>query len=393
MDIVIVSQYLRDIENFEGNNSRFLYLANMLIKDGNEVEIITSDFNHAKKRHFGGVGDIENITITVCHEAGYPKNISLKRVKSHKELAGNIKKYLMTRKVPDVLYVAVPSLSVADVCANYCKKNKTRFIVDVQDLWPEAFKMVVNIPVLSEIGFYPMKKRAERVYSSADEIVSVSKTYTERVLSVNIKCKVGHSVFLGTDLEIFDENVKKNSFDKDGRNFVIGYCGTLGASYDITCVIDALSLLENHNYVFLVMGDGPRKEEFEVYAKNKNVNCEFTGRLSYPEMCGRLFTCDIVVNPITHGAAQSIINKHADYAASGLPVINTQECLEYRSLVEEYNMGFNCNNSDPEDMAKKIQLLMDDPGLRKKMGNNARKCAEKRFDRSNSYQEIVNLVK
>ena len=32
MDIVIVSQYLRDIENFEGNNSRFLYLANMLKK-------------------------------------------------------------------------------------------------------------------------------------------------------------------------------------------------------------------------------------------------------------------------------------------------------------------------------------------------------------------------
>ena len=365
----------------------------MLKKAGNEVEIITSDFNHAKKKHFGSVGDIENITITVCHESGYPKNVSLKRFKSHKELACNIQKYLKTRKIPDVIYVAVPSLDVSYACANYCKKNKTRFIVDVQDLWPEAFKMVVNIPVLSDIVFYPMKRKADRIYSSADEIVSVSKTYTERALSVNKKCENGHSVFLGTELDTFDENVKKHCFEKDVNNFVIGYCGTLGASYDITCVIDALALLDNHNYVFLIMGDGPRKEEFEAYAKIKKVRCEFTGRLNYPEMCGRLVTCDVLVNPITHGAAQSIINKHADYAASGLPVINTQECEEYRSLVEDYNMGFNCNNSDPEDMVKKIQLLMDDPGLRKKMGNNSRKCAEERFDRSNSYQEIVNVVK
>lgn len=30
MDIVIVSQYLRDIECFESNNSRFVYIAKLL---------------------------------------------------------------------------------------------------------------------------------------------------------------------------------------------------------------------------------------------------------------------------------------------------------------------------------------------------------------------------
>ena len=30
MDIVIVAQYLRDIECFDGNNSRFIYIAKML---------------------------------------------------------------------------------------------------------------------------------------------------------------------------------------------------------------------------------------------------------------------------------------------------------------------------------------------------------------------------
>lgn len=71
-------------------------------------------------------------------------------------------------------------------------------------------------------------------------------------------------------------------------------------------------------------------------------------------MCGILKSCDIAVNPIMHGAAQSIINKHADYAASGIPVLNTQESKEYRKLVDEYKMGFNCDSNDANDLAKKF---------------------------------------
>ena len=127
MDIVIVAQYLRDIENFEGNNSRFVYLAKMLISDkANQVEIITSDFEHGKKQHFPCVGELTGIKVTVCHEPGYPKNVCLKRFISHKVLARNIKGYLETRKKPDVVYAAVPSLSVAEACSDYCN-YKSRY--------------------------------------------------------------------------------------------------------------------------------------------------------------------------------------------------------------------------------------------------------------------------
>lgn len=63
-------------------------------------------------------------------------------------------------------------------------------------------------------------------------------------------------------------------------------------------------------------------------------------------MCALIDSCDIVVNPITGGAAASIINKHADYAACGHPVVNSQEANEYRKLVEEYDMGLNCENGE-----------------------------------------------
>lgn len=397
MDIVIVSQYLRNIENFDGNNSRFVYLAKML-EEQHEVEIITSDFLHASKVHAKNIGNLRKIKVTAIHEPGYPKNVCLRRFYSHEKLAKGIEKYLDSRKKPNVCYCASPSLDVAYAVAKYCEKNKIRFIVDIQDLWPEAFKMVFHVPVMSDLIFAPMKKKADKVYGIADEIVAVSDTYCERALQVNKKCTRSHVVFLGTSLETFDTNantadvlIKKS--EEDG--LWLGYCGSLVASYDIPCVISALKILKDKGLEvpkFIVMGDGARKAEFEEESKNAGIDAVFTGRLQYDQMCAQLVQCDIVVNPIVKGSAASIINKHGDYASAGLPVLNTQESLEYRNLIENYNMGINCKNGDAEDLAEKLKLLIENKELRIKMGKNARRCAEEKFDRKNSYLELIKCV-
>ena len=80
------------------------------------------------------------------------------------------------------------------------------------------------------------------------------------------------------------------------------------------------------------------------YADQKKVLASFMGRKSYEEMVGIMCSCDLVVNPIVKGAAQSITNKVGDYALSGLAVINTQENPEYRELIEQYGCGINCEN-------------------------------------------------
>lgn len=381
------------------NNSRFHYIASLLLEKRWNVELVTTSFDHKNKRQREYTqSDVEALgyQCTPIYEPGYPKNVCLKRFYSHYIMGKNLKKYLKSRKKPDVIYCAIPSLDVAKVAAKYARKNNIRFIIDVQDLWPEAFKMVFHVPVFSDLIFAPMKWQADYTYRQADEIVAVSETYLDRALKVNHKCNRGHIVFLGTELKTFDKNTSNDvKWAKKETELWLGYCGTLGASYDLTCVIDALHIVRDKGLTiprFIVMGDGPRKKEFEEYAKEKGVEYIFTGRLPYPQMCALLVKCDMVVNPITHGAAQSIINKHADYAASGLPVLNTQECEEYRKLVERYNMGFNCNNNDAEDLAKKLILLIKDAKLREEMGSNARKCAEECFDREHIYSELLRIL-
>lgn len=396
MDIVIISQYLRNIENFENNNSRFVYLAKLLAKEKeNDIEIITSDFNHTKKEKFNKVGELAEVKVTTCHELGYHRNVCLKRFNSHKKLSKNIKKYLEKRKKPDIIYCAIPSLSVGKIVARYAEKNNIRFIIDVQDLWPEAFKMIFNVPIISDIVFYPMTREANYIYSRADSIVAVSETYCNRVLSVNKKVDKGLSVFLGTNLEYFDACKEKNKAEFNDNIIRIAYIGTLGHSYDIISVMKAIKILNNkgiNNTKFIVMGDGPLKNDFEIFAKENNIDCEFTGRLEYEKMIGLLCSCDIAVNPINGKSVSSIINKVGDYAAARLPVINTQNSMEYRELLEKYEIGFNCENNDVKDIAQKMEKLISNKELREKMGRNNRVLAEEKFDRRKTYKEIYELV-
>src|SRR5690606_10918395 len=115
-----------------------------------------------------------------------------------------------------------------------------------QDLWPEAFKMVFNIPVISDLIYYPMKRKADYIYAAADEIVAVSQTYANRALVANGKCKDTNVIYLGTELTYFDRLAEENRIqNKPEGEIWLAYVGTLGHSYDLITVIDALKILDD----------------------------------------------------------------------------------------------------------------------------------------------------
>lgn len=395
-NIVIIDHFSQTPD--EAGNNRFIYLAEKLVANGNTVDIITTDFSHKNKK----TRDVSNTAnyntvygYKMLHETGYKKNVCLKRFYSHYIFGKNLKTYLKQMDRPDLVYISVPSLDVGVRAAQYCKKNNIPLIVDIQDLWPEAFQLVLNIPVIKNIAFSPLKAEADYIYRNATKIVAVSDTYMKRGIRVNKEDKKGLCVFLGTDLKKFDKGKNSYTVDKDNNEFWIGYAGTLGHSYNISIIIDAISLLKKRGYnniVFKIMGDGPLMDSFKKRVEEHGICADFMGRMDYAKMISVLTKCDIAVNPISKGAAQSIINKHADYAAAALPVVNTQECEEYRSLIKSYECGINCDCEDTVGVADAIERLYNNKELREKMSHNSRKMAEEKFDRSRTYKQIIDLI-
>ncbi len=394
MDIVLLAQYFGNPEALEKNNNRFCYMASLLAQH-HSVEVLTTSFFHKEKRKIENIPkEYNHFKITALDEPGYRKNVSLKRFFSHKVLARKMRAYLEKREKPDVIYCAVPSLDCAYAAARYAKKQHIPFIIDIQDLWPEAFKMVLKVPVLKDIVFMPMNKKANYIYSCADHIIGVSDTYCQRAKRVNARAEA-ISILIGTKLATFDAHVEKHRVHRDDGKLVLGYCGTLGHSYDLRCVFDALQTVRDRGYdniEFWVMGSGPLSDVFKEYAEERNLDVTFRGWLPYEQMCGVLSSCDICISPISKGAAQSIINKHADYAASGLPIISTQECAEYQALLNDYHCGINCSCGDAQSVADAIMYLADHEEERKQMGLNARKLAETRFDRNKTYMQVKDII-
>jgi len=394
-DIIIIAQYTQAPGEHE--NDRFKYLTGLLTKRPDvRVEVVTMDFSHHRKEYRHVTDEQVNAlgyAMTFIHVTPYKKNVSVSRLLSNLAMGKNLYKYLKNRKKPDAIYCAIPSLDAGYAAAKFAHENNIPFIVDVQDIWPEAFRMAIGIPVISDILFKPMEKKANYIYAQADAIVAVSQTYAQRALLVNKKNAPVSVVYLGTDLDAFDA-FAYGGVKEDVEKTVIAYAGTLGTSYNLNSVIDAIKILRDKglsSLKLLVMGDGPRREEFMAKAARSGIDALFTGRLPYGEMAAKLCRSDIAVNPIQAAATQSIINKHADYAAAGLPVVNTQLNSEYRQLLEKFQAGMNCADS-PQEISDAIERLCTDPGLRKKMGENSRRMAEELFDRKKAYNDLCDFI-
>lgn len=388
--ICIVSNYTNS------QTSRFIYLARLFSNRGHDVTVITSDFCHTTKKTKDKRPQYKGINVVYLHEEGYSSNVSVHRLISHYKWGKNVGKYLRENVTPDVVYCAVPSLTAARESADYCKSHGIPFIVDIQDLWPEAFGMVIKNKLL-QMGFLPMKWYADSIYASADFIISVSDTYVNRALKVNKKLKTGVTSFLGNDGELFDKCRNLHLLNRMDDEIILGYVGSMSTSYDIPCVFDALAKVVKRGKVkkairFVLIGSGTDENKFKEYGKKIYPNHVFCGRKPYDIMVGMLCDCDIVINPIVKGSVASIINKVGDYAMSGIPVINTQESPEYRDLVERYQCGINCGCGNSDDVAMAIEKLALDADLRKLMGANAIRLAKERFDRRYSYVKIVEAI-
>jgi len=395
MYIIIIANFTLSLDG--EREGRFSYLSDAFAQRGHKVELVVTDFSHGLKSPRPDPSyDKYPFIITLCHEPGYKKNISIKRLYSHWVWGKNVYKYLKSIEKPDAIYCAVPSITAAKLAAKYCQQNKVKFVTDVQDLWPEAFCMSIHNKLLQKL-FLPMERSVNRAYAASDLAVAVSDTYVNRTLSVNKKGAKGVTVFLGNDGALFESEKGKHNVERNGDELLLCYIGGLKDSYDIPCVIDAMALVEadkqfNQKVRFVVIGDGPFRPRFEQYAKEKKINCVFLGSKPYAEMASLLCSCDMCVNPIVKDSAASIINKVGDYALSGLPVINTQESPEYRALIEQYQCGINCGCGNAEQVALAIKKLATEKELRKQMGENSHRLATEKFDRRNTYYTIIEAL-
>lgn len=387
----------------EGGYKRTMYLFDMMRKMGYSVTLLTSDFNHYAKRS----RDVEQFrrqypdykNVEMVHMPEYSKNISLKRYYSGMVYSDNVRKWCAEHlRKYDVVMTSMPAIGTIKKIHPLCEKFGVKMLIDVRDLHPEAFRVVVKNDLLYRFLFYGMKRSANKAYSFADEMIAVSEEYLRRGMSCNKKAKNPMAVYIGSALEKFDAGVKQYAkiIEKPADEIWLTYAGTLGASYDLITLIRAAKELQdapNNRIRIKILGQGPDEGRLKQFVKDTGVKIvDFIGFKPYEEMAAFLSVSDMTINSVKKNGSQSIINKVADYFAAGIPMINGCSCTEQQVMVDKYHVGLNYEPENVDALVAVINILAQDSALRQELGNNARNLAMSKFDRKTSYLDIIKTI-
>lgn len=402
--IAIVTQGVKLGDETRGY-TRFRFIAELLAREGFNVDLITSTFQHwdkAQRDTTRGCYQGLPYRIQFVYEPGYSKNLDLKRINSHRIFARNLKGFFKSRfsdnpHAYDLIYSEIPPNDMALACAETARQHGIPYVADVNDLWPEAMRMAVNVPVVSDIAFAPFARDAKRTYNLIAAAVGTSDEYAQRPALDRTEPYEKRTVYVGNQLRVFDEGAASHEGEivkPEGEIWVI-YAGMLGASYDIATLIEATRIAsqEDARITCKILGDGPDREALEKLAADLEAPVEFVGYAPYDLMAAYLCASDITVNSLVKSAAQSIVTKIGDYLAAGIPMINTGSSPEFRNKVESDGFGVNVQAEDAQALANAIVQLASDEGKRSEMGKKARAVAEEQFDQEHSYHVIVDLIR
>lgn len=322
---------------------RYWLMASAFARSGHQVTYWSCDFSHAHKaprrlEDFkvinatkdtnvpkslapNAFASAEGFRLLLLPTRPYPANICLRRIASHRALARTWRKMAdADAERPDVVIASLPPLSLAAEALAFSRKVGARFVVDIQDAWPETFYRVAPAWL-----FAPLRAVARRIYSAADAVTAVAARYLDLAKSYGATAPL-HLCHLGIELaDSRTPNVvsRKSDVECPMSNIVpfrLLYLGAMGKSYDLETVIDAIKEMEDVELD--LAGSGPK----EIALRARAADCpriRFHGYLANDALQSLLVRAHAGLIPMFPDSCVGVPNKIADYAAAGLRVVNS----------------------------------------------------------------------
>lgn len=358
------------------------------------VSVVTTDFNHGRKMYHHGEDAGLPIKLTRLHVPAYERNLSFKRILSHLYFARSLKRYLDTLKEkPDLVYCAMPSSTAAYIAGEYCKTQRIPFIIDVIDLWPDSLIPIVPLRSVINHMVSPWRWLTHKAYKMADYISGESKRYAEVAHQINPSVPYSHT-YLGVDYHNIKDLISESKIDlkKPDNEIWIGYAGSLGQSYDFDVILKGINFLQQQSipYKMWFIGGGEKADYIGEYGEKHNLNIEITGRLEYKDLLKYLSFCDIAVNSFKPGTFVVHSYKFNDYVATGCFILNNLPG-ETATMIDDYNIGYNFNSRNFNEVLKKS--ILNWANIKPSLKNSIDKLITEELDTNLIYSRLKENLK
>ena len=278
--------------------------------------------------------------------------------------------------------------------------RRTRFVYNVQDLYPEVAIQTGHLTNKRAIRFFEGLERF--MYARAAHITVITPAFKEHLLQKGVPAPkitvVPNPVDTGFIRPLAKENALARSHALDGK-FVVAYLGTMGLTYDFDLLIRAADRLRDlDDLIVLLIGEGVAKEELQrTVAEMGLENVRFLPFQDREHLPDARAMADVQVCLMRPGSATSSMpSKIYEILASGRPIVASAEPgTDLWSLVNERGPGICVEPEDLDGLESALRKLHSDADLRRRMGATGREIAESTYSRDavvNAYEKILTSV-
>lgn len=176
---------------------------------------------------------------------------------------------------------------------------------------------------------------------------------------------------LGINLEEIPKNSKK-------ENFIL-YAGRLDWNKSVDVLLEAFSQFTLDSSLSLKLaGSGEEKPRLKKLIENKKLEdrVEFLGWIDRRKLLKYMSKAKVFVLPTQ---IENFPNVILEAMACYTPVI-ASDTMGSRAIIKDGFNGFIFNNGDAKDLAKNMEILLLDDGLRKEITENARKSVKEKYN-------------
>lgn len=256
-----------------------------------------------------------------------------------------------------------------------------RYIFDHHDATPELYHSKYE----RKDFFYRVQLWLERMtYRTSDVVMATNASYRELAhIRGGLAPKNTFVVRNGPDLDTF-RPVAADPALKYGRQFLVGYVGTMSIQEGLDILLDVASYLKlagREDIHFTCAGGGPGLRELRRMVKEKGLHdiVDFPGRVPDDHLLRILSTADVCVNPDKPCEMNDVSTmiKIMEYMALGKPIVQF-DLKEGRVSAGDAALYARSDNMIA-DFAAKIAWLLDHPEERERMGRLGRARVEQQL--------------
>ncbi len=202
---------------------------------------------------------------------------------------------------------------------------------------------------------------------------------------------IPNAVELPENLTFVDRAALRRSLGLPPDSFVVGFVGRLWPQKRVSDLIWACDIVRNirPEIRLLVVGEGPLRAELQQYAVDVGMGerTVFTGERD--DVWQLLQAMDVFVLP---SAFEGMPNALMEAMAAGLPVICT-DIPGSRELIQHDSTGLLVPVGNRAEIARAIRRVMDEPELRKTLGERGRRFVLDHYSRKKMISQYVALYR